>query len=200
MKIAILGGTFNPPHIGHLIIGERAHSVLKLDRVFFIPANIPPIKGKFTEIGKHHRLKMTQLATKDNPHFTVLDWELKRGGVSYTIDTVNEIRAKLSPTEIYLIMGWDQAQIFDKWKDHNKLVELCKLIVFTRPGYESTLPAILKDNGKMLPLYIDISSSMIRDMLMRGESIRYLVPNAVISYIYKHKLYGVKGHDFFLAR
>jgi len=200
MKIAILGGTFNPPHIGHLIIGERAHSVLKLDRVFFIPANIPPIKEKFTEIGKHHRLKMTQLATKDNPHFTVLDWELKRGGISYTIDTVNEIRAKLSPTEIYLIMGWDQALIFDKWKDHDKLVELCKLIVFTRPGYEGTLPAILKDNGKMLPLYIDISSSMIRDMLMRGESIRYLVPNAVISYIYKHKLYGVKGHDFFLTR
>ncbi len=200
MKIAILGGTFNPPHIGHLIIGERAHSVLKLDRVFFIPANIPPIKEKFTEIGKHHRLKMTQLATKDNPHFTVLDWELKRGGISYTIDTVNEIRAKLSPTEIYLIMGWDQALIFDKWKDHDKLVKLCKLIVFTRPGYEGTLPAILKDNGKMLPLYIDISSSMIRDMLMRGESIRYLVPNAVISYIYKHKLYGVKGHDFFLTR
>ena len=200
MKIAILGGTFNPPHIGHLIIGERAHSVLKLDRVFFIPANIPPIKEKFTEIGKHHRLKMTQLATKDNPHFTVLDWELKRGGISYTIDTVNEIRAKLSPTEIYLIMGWDQALIFDKWKDHDKLVKLCKLIVFTRPGYEGTLPAILKDNGKMLPLHIDISSSMIRDMLMRGESIRYLVPNAVISYIYKHKLYGVKGHDFFLTR
>ena len=199
MRIAILGGTFNPPHIGHLIIGERAHSVLKLDRVFFIPANIPPIKEKFTEIGKHHRLKMTQLATKDNPHFTVLDWELQRGGVSYTIDTVNEIRTKLSPTEIYLIMGWDQALIFDQWKAYDKLLELCKLIVFTRPGYEGTLPAILKDS-QTLPLYIDVSSSMIRDMLARGESIRYLVPNAVISYIYKHKLYGVKGHDFFLAR
>jgi len=199
MRIAILGGTFNPPHIGHLIIGERAHSVLKLDRVFFIPANIPPIKEKFTEIGKHHRLKMTQLATKDNPHFTVLDWELQRGGVSYTIDTVNEIRAKLSPTEIYLIMGWDQALIFDQWKAYDKLLELCKLIVFTRPGYEGTLPAILKDS-QTLPLHIDVSSSMIRDMLARGESIRYLVPNAVISYIYKHKLYGVKGHDFFLAR
>jgi len=199
MRIAILGGTFNPPHIGHLIIGERAHSVLKLDRVFFIPANIPPIKEKFTEIGKHHRLKMTQLATKDNPHFTVLDWELQRGGVSYTIDTVNEIRTKLSPTEIYLIMGWDQALIFDQWKDYDKLLELCKLIVFTRPGYEGTLPAILKDS-QTLPLHIDVSSSMIRDMLARGESIRYLVPNAVISYIYKHKLYGVKGHDFFLAR
>jgi len=199
MRIAILGGTFNPPHIGHLIIGERAHSVLKLDRVFFIPANIPPIKEKFTEIGKHHRLKMTQLATKDNPHFTVLDWELQRGGVSYTIDTVNEIRTKLSPTEIYLIMGWDQALIFDQWKAYDKLLELCKLIVFTRPGYEGTLPAILKDS-QTLPLHIDVSSSMIRDMLARGESIRYLVPNAVISYIYKHKLYGVKGHDFFLAR
>jgi len=199
MKIAILGGTFNPPHIGHLIISERAYSVLKLDRVFFIPANIPPIKEKFTEIGKHHRLKMTQLATKDNPHFTVLDWELQRGGVSYTIDTVDEIRAKLSPTEIYLIMGWDQALIFDKWKDPDKLLELCKLIVFTRPGYEGTLPEILR-NSQTLPLHIDVSSSMIRDMLIRGESIRYLVPNTVISYIYKHKLYGVKGHDFFLAR
>jgi len=199
MKIAILGGTFNPPHIGHLIISERAYSVLKLDRVFFIPANIPPIKEKFTEIGKHHRLKMTQLATKDNPHFTVLDWELQRGGVSYTIDTVDEIRAKLSPTEIYLIMGWDQALIFDKWKDPDKLLGLCKPIVFTRPGYEGTLPEILR-NSQTLPLHIDVSSSMIRDMLIRGESIRYLVPNTVISYIYKHKLYGVKGHDFFLAR
>jgi nicotinate-nucleotide adenylyltransferase len=116
MRIGILGGTFNPPHLGHLILAEEVREKLNLDKIFFIPTNIPPHKST-ESVSSWHRFNMVKLAIKSNPYFEVLDLEIKRGGVSFTIDTIKELKSKFPRDEFYLIVGSDLASTFSTWKD-----------------------------------------------------------------------------------
>ncbi len=188
MKIGILGGTFNPPHIGHIVLAKEIYEKLKLDKVLLIPTNIPPHKeseGAEADL----RLKMLELSAKETPAFEVLDIELKRGGVSYTIDTVKELKKIYPQDELYLIVGSDLANGFSSWKDFDQLRKLVKIVVAQRDN------APLKDTEDFISVditQIDTCSSDIRKLIEEGGSIKDLINNNVADYIEKNNLYRNK--------
>ncbi|MEZ5065501.1 MAG: nicotinate-nucleotide adenylyltransferase [bacterium] len=188
-RLGIFGGTFDPIHLGHLIVAELARCLLRLDRVLFVPARIPPHKGPVaTE--PEHRFRMTCLATEGNPHFAVSDLELRREGPSYTVDTLRTLRAE-SPegTDTYLLMGADSARDLETWKDSDILLEEATVVVADRRG-DGEIPARVRERATLLstPL-IEISSSDIRRRVRDGRTIRYLVADSVESYIRSEGLY-----------
>ena len=185
MKIGILGGAFNPPHIGHLVLANESLEKLNLDKVFFIPTNISPHK----EAGgpsASDRLKMAQLVVADNENFEVLDLEIKRGGTSYTIDTVRELKKKYPADEFYLIVGSDLANDFSTWKDFETLRRIGKIVVANRQSY----PLTREDDFILLDItQIDLSSSQIRELIKNKKPIDELVTKEILDYIKQHKLY-----------
>ncbi|MCD6228382.1 MAG: nicotinate-nucleotide adenylyltransferase [Candidatus Omnitrophica bacterium] len=184
-RVGILGGTFNPPHIGHIILAQEVLDKLNLDKILFIPANIPPHKNA-SLIEAKHRLKMVKLSIEGNKNFSLLDCEIKRGGVSYTVDTLRELRKIFPSYEFYLIIGSDLAKDFNTWKDYEEIMKLAKVVVGKRKEFP------LENNNKFIPvdiLEIDISSSLIRDWIKRGWCVRYLLLPKVFDYIVKRKLY-----------
>ncbi len=188
MKIGILGGTFNPVHIGHLILAEEAREKLSLDKVIFIPANLPPHKDDVDIADPQARLRMLKLAVKGNKHFTVSDIEIKRSGRSYTIDTIKALKDKYKNDELYFIIGSDLLKYLEGWKDLNEIFKIVKFIAATRPGYPlENIPAYIKTLGIRA---VDISGFSVRQCVKEGKSFRYLVPEAVFEYINKTKLYG----------
>lgn len=185
-RVGILGGTFNPPHIGHLIIAEQVYQQLGLKKIFFMPDANPPHVDHKEAIPAKHRQKMVELSIADNPHFKLEDCELKRGGISYTYDTVTELLKKHPDYEIYFIIGGDMVEYLPKWYKIDKLVQLVHFVGVKRAGYPLTSPyPILWVD---VPL-IQISSTQIRDKIAAGQSIRYLVPDQVAEYIRKEGLY-----------
>lgn len=186
MKIGILGGTFNPPHLGHLIIANEVKEKLSLAKVFFIPTNIPPHKQAY-KISVKHRLKMIKLAVSGNKSFKVLDIEIKRLGVSYTIDTIEELKRKYPKDDFYLIVGSDLANEFNTWKDFPKLKKQISIVVAWRKLY----PVKYKDGFKVVKVTnLDLSSSQIRELIKKRLSVKYLIPDKVREYINKYKLYN----------
>jgi nicotinate-nucleotide adenylyltransferase len=187
-RIGLFGGTFDPPHIGHLIIAETAWEQLGLEKIYFVPAYIPPHKRgkKCTPVS--HRLAMIQLALKGNRHFDMLDCEIKRRGVSYTIDTLRDIKEQYCDDDLFFILGSDNLQQFNTWKKPDEIVKLAHLVVYERPNIPipRKYSSAIRLNGPLL----DISSTDIRAKAMEQRSIRYLVPKAVEQYILKHRLYG----------
>ncbi|MCK4810199.1 MAG: nicotinate (nicotinamide) nucleotide adenylyltransferase [Candidatus Omnitrophica bacterium] len=185
MKVGILGGTFNPPHIGHLILAQETLDKAGLDRIFFIPTNIPPHKNAIL-VKAEHRLNMVKLSLKENRNFSLLDLEVKRGGVSYTIDTVKELKKKFPRHKFYLIIGSDLAKEFHAWEKYREIQRLVKIIVASREAY----PFSKRENFILMNiLQINISSSLIRGLLQKGFSVKYLVHPDVEKYIKKNKLY-----------
>ncbi|UCC94409.1 MAG: nicotinate-nucleotide adenylyltransferase [Candidatus Omnitrophota bacterium] len=185
MRIGILGGTFNPPHIGHLILAKEVQEKLALDKIFFIPTNLPPHKEPQLP-AVSHRFNMVKCATESNSLFEVLDIEIKRGGTSYTIDTANELKEKFSKADFYLIVGSDLANTFSTWKNFTQVKKLIKIVVAQRKDF----PLQEKDEFILVDItQISISSSRIREMVKQGLSIKYLVNEGVERYIEKHKLY-----------
>jgi len=185
MKIGILGGAFNPPHIGHLGLAKDIFEKLKLDKVFFIPTNISPHK-EGDGPSASDRLQMIKLAVADNENFEVLDLEIKRGGASYTVDTVNELKNNYPGDEFYLIIGSDLANDFSSWKDFENLKKIAKIVVAHRQNY----PLKREDGFILLDItQIDLSSSHIRELIKEKESIERLVTKEVLDYIEQHKLY-----------
>jgi nicotinate-nucleotide adenylyltransferase len=184
MRIGILGGTFNPPHLGHLVLAEEVREKLNLDKIFFIPTNIPPHKEEEI-ISSLHRFNMVKLAIKGNPYFEVLDSEIKRGGISFTIDTVRELKRKFPYDEFYLIVGSDLVSTFSTWKEFDELKKMVKIVVAERENH----PFKSKDFIIVNITQIDISSSQIRKMIKEKRSVRYLVREKVFKYIKRHKLY-----------
>jgi nicotinate-nucleotide adenylyltransferase len=187
----MFGGTFDPIHLGHLLLAEIARESLALERVVFVPARIPPHKGSVPTPAEH-RFRMAELATRDNPHFEVSDLELRRDGPSYTVETLRELR-ELSPrpTELYLLMGADSARDLRSWKDHRTLLEEATLVVLPRRGVApEELPEEVAARATLLasPL-IEISSSEIRRLVRERRSIRYRVPESVEQYIRSEGLY-----------
>ena len=186
-RIGILGGTFNPPHYGHLALAQESLKKLKLDKVVFIPAYMPPHK-EIKDNKAYMRHKMVSLACKGNPRFEVSKIELKKKAVSYSIDTLKNLRCKYGKrAELFFITGSDSLKELESWKDINKILKLANFVVATRPGF----PAVkTKRKVKIVRIpALDISSSMIRSRLRLSRSIRYLVPEKVRKFIIKHKLY-----------
>lgn len=187
MKIGILGGTFNPIHIGHLILAEEAREKLGLDKIVFVPAFLPPHKDNSDIAPAKERLIMVELAIKGNKNFLVSNIEIKRDGRSYTIDTLKEFKKKYPKDELYFIIGSDLLKYLDEWKDLDEIIKLVKFIVVTRPGYPlENIPSYIKT---MEIRAVDVSAFEIRKCIRENKSFRYLVPGVVYNYILKNKLY-----------
>ncbi len=189
MRFGIFGGTFDPPHTAHLIGAELIRERFCLDKILFIPTYIPSHKER-PQVPPAARLKMIHIAIKDNPSFQLLDLEIKRREVSYTIDTVREIMRENQRDSLYLIMGTDQALEFRKWKEPETLLNLLEFIIITRPGYDKgEIDKVLREKADFFELNIGISSTMIKDRIKNGKSIKYIVPEGVREYIIANGLY-----------
>lgn len=185
MKIGIFGGTFNPPHLGHSVLAIEAMEQLKLDKALFVPTNIAPHKQN-DPIDIKRRLDMVKLAFLADKRFKVEDCEIKRGGTSYTIDTIRELKRKYPDGQFYLIIGSDLANDFPRWKEYQEVEKLIKIAVACRDNYP------LKEKGNFILLDIAqlyISSSQIRQLVRDGHCIQHLVREKVADYIEKHRLY-----------
>jgi len=197
-KIGLMGGTFDPVHHGHLVTAEEARFQFGMDKVVFIPAGIPPHKTRKNISHASHRLEMTRLAVGSNPHFTVLDVEINRHGPSYAIDTVDLIREEYDGWEIYFITGADAVLEILTWKKVEELLQKCCFVAATRPGFrlESLgeklvhLHPTCSSRIKTLEVpALAISSTDIRHRVQEGRPIKYLLPEAVEEYLYRHRLY-----------
>jgi nicotinate-nucleotide adenylyltransferase len=197
MKLGILGGTFDPPHNGHLHIAESAQHTLHLAQVVFIPAKLPPHKLDDTITPLDMRVAMLERALKGKPTFVISMIEARRPGPSYTLDTLRELRHDLSPgAELFFIMGMDSLVQLATWHQPAEIVKLAKLAVLRREGFELDLDALeaqvpgVRHSVVMLRAPTsNISASDIRARVQAGESIEGLVPPAVRDYIEKHRLY-----------
>ena len=189
MRLGIFGGTFNPIHLGHLLLAETARDTLKLDRVLFIPANQPPHKAAERLLPGPMRLAMVKLAIRDQPAFAASDIELRRAGLSYTIDTVRLIRAQVPAARLVLIIGQDMLGV--RWASWSELTRLCTVAVARRRG--AAKPARAAGIAWLPMPAIDISSSEIRERLRAGRSVRYLVPPAVERYLRARHAYQQGG-------
>lgn len=212
MKIGIFGGTLNPIHFGHLRSAEEVREAFALDKVLFVPSAFPPHKRIEDVESPRHRIEMARLAIKDNPFFDLSDMEVKRGGFSYSVDTVEEVRRELPDAEIHFILGVDAFFEIESWKDYRRFLSLCNFIIVTRPGYEKmslaeSLPLEVRGefcydsstgcyshiSGHCLNFLevtlLDISSTEIRKRLDTGKSVKYLVPARVEEYILENGLY-----------
>ncbi|WP_442603656.1 nicotinate-nucleotide adenylyltransferase [Paenibacillus sp. KN14-4R] len=194
MRIGIMGGTFDPIHMGHLIAAESARVNGELDEVWFMPTFVPPHKEHAPQASPEQRLEMVRLATESNPHFHVNELELRKGGVSYSIHTVEELIQSNPGYSFYYIIGGDMVQFLPNWFAIAELVLKVKFIGLTRAGYDvdlGQLPPNVASAVTMVNMpYIHLSSTLIRDKVHAGESIRYLVPHAVNAYIKECGLYG----------
>lgn len=200
-KIGILGGTFDPIHIGHLIIAEEARYQLGLDKVVFLPAGKPYFKKNRIVSSQGDRLKMISLGIKDNPLFEVSDLEIRREGPTYSIESIPKIKDQYGGAELYFLIGLDALADIHKWKYPAELLEMCRVVGVKRPGYhdfdwsqiEDKIPGASQKIKIIEVSQIGVSSTDIRMMVKNGISVRYLVPDAVIRYIEEHKLYKSGG-------
>lgn len=188
-KVGILGGTFNPPHIGHLIMANEAYHALQLDEVRFMPNAIAPHKQIEDDPTTDERRNMVEIAIAPYPHFKLETIELDRGGVSYTYDTMVKLCEKEPDNEFYFIIGGDMIDSLHTWYNIDRLVQLVRFIGLKRPG---TLSKTKYDIRMVEAPQIDISSSLIRKRLKTGETLKFLIPDEVEAYIRKEGLYGTR--------
>ncbi len=199
MKIGIMGGTFNPIHNGHLIVTEDVRVKCGLDRVLFITSGQPPHKLKSEVIDAIHRYEMVRRAVSSNPFFEASRIEIDRGGYSYTVNTLRQLKKEYGDgVDFYFIIGADIIPELITWREYEKVFQLCDFIAILRPGHDwPALSAQIKSNEENYGVRIhpvdshlvDISSTEIRERCKRGESIKYLVPDEVEDYIKTKGLY-----------
>ena len=199
-RIGIIGGSYDPIHMAHLVIAQDAAERLELSEVVFIPAAVPPHKQHLKQVDPEHRLNMIRLAVEADIRFSVSDLEIQRGGISYTLDTVRALRAERPDAEWVLIVGSDTLVDLHNWYRIDELLDLCEVASFLRPG-EHDLEEIIekvqvaeRHRRRLLENIIgahlvEISSTEIRMRIAEGLSIRYLVPPEVEMYIFEHGLY-----------
>jgi nicotinate-nucleotide adenylyltransferase len=200
MNIGVLGGTFDPVHIGHLIIAEEARLKLGLSKVLFVPAGQPWLKQDRNITPAVHRVEMVRRAIADNPFFELSTLEVERAGPSYTVDTLTMLGKQLgSRASLFFILGRDTLAELPLWKEPQKVVQLCRLVVPPRLGsrdlkhLEKAIPGLLERVIQLDMPVIGISSSEIRQRIAQGLPIRYLVPPAVEKYITEHRMYPVSA-------
>ncbi|EJW17295.1 nicotinate-nucleotide adenylyltransferase [Paenibacillus alvei] len=191
--VGIMGGTFDPIHLGHLVAAECARETASLDEVWFMPAHVPPHKSHRPSASAEQRLEMAKLAVQGNPHFRVCDWEIRHGGVSYTLDTVKGLREEYPDTEWAWIIGGDMVAYLPQWHHIDELMEQIRFIGLHRPGSNwdtSKIPASWASRliESQMP-QMDISSTDIRQRIAEGRSIAYIVPDQVQQYIARWGLY-----------
>lgn len=199
-KLGILGGTFNPVHIGHLILAQNAMEIFDLSRVLFMPCAQPPHKGCSMLLEPRHRLAMLENALEGELRFDVSDIEIERGGTSYTVDTLAELKTRYPDYSLVFVVGTDTLTELHTWRDIYRVLGMCTVVSLCRPG--SDLLGITEESLNLEPPWperllanvatgrlIDVSSSDIRHRIAEGLSIRYLVPDAVEMYIAEHSLY-----------
>ncbi|MCY8233567.1 nicotinate-nucleotide adenylyltransferase [Priestia endophytica] len=185
-KVGILGGTFNPPHLGHLIIANEALEQYQLDEVWFMPSYSPPHKEKKKVTDSKHRLRMTELAIEDNPCFKLQPIEFEKEGTSYTFETMKLLKDRYQEEQFYFIIGGDMVEYLPKWYNIEELLELVTFIGVKRPHHTISTPySILEADVPQ----IEISSSLIREKYEKQKSIRYFVPENVRNYIEEQGLY-----------
>jgi len=194
VKIGLYGGSFDPVHFGHLIVAQEVYERFGLDRVIFIPAAQSPLKSAAVHASAADRFAMVQAAIEGDPRFAVSDIELRRGGLSYTLDTVQELKAQHPGDTFYWIIGADQAARLPQWHAIERLAEAIEFIAVDRPGSESAAtPAALPIPGLRLHRaqgrLIDISSTELRDRVRRGLPLQYFIPHKALVYLKEHCLY-----------
>ncbi len=198
MNIGVLGGTFNPIHMGHLIIAEEVKARLNLAEVLFVLAGQPWLKANNLISPAEHRVQMVRLAIADEPSFKLSTMEIERAGPSYTIDTIDELRGQIEAGDkLFFILGWDNLMQLPQWREPTRLVTMCRLVPVPRVGYpspdfnslEAAIPGLSQSIIMLDTPQIEISSSEIRDRVARGLSIHHLVPVPVERYIKEQGLY-----------
>jgi nicotinate-nucleotide adenylyltransferase len=200
VNIGILGGTFDPIHIGHLVVAEEARIKLGLREVLFVPAGQPWLKQDHDITPAVHRVEMVRCAITDNPYFKLSTLEVEHPGPSYTVDTLTVLQKQLgSEASLFFVLGRDTLAELPLWKEPRKVVQLCRLVVPPRLGskdlrhLEAAIPGLLNRVIQLDMPIIGISSSEIRQRLAQGLTIRYLVPLEVEKYITEHKIYPTSG-------
>ena len=197
-RVGIMGGTFDPIHIGHLILAQAAFEQLHLDQVMFVPAGKPPHKkDKIITVTGWQRAEMVKLAIEGNDHFVLDTMEIEKQSYSYTFETLGSLCEKYPENEYYFVIGGDSLRDFHTWKHPERIAQYCHLAAAYRPQIEEGFDELLERNRqaygdrfeKIAAPQIDISSSDIRKRAQEGKSIRYYVPDKVYAYIAEHHLY-----------
>jgi nicotinate-nucleotide adenylyltransferase len=212
-SVGILGGTFNPPHLGHLALARYAREELALERVLLMPAHLPPHKSATQDPGAQHRLNMCRLAVEGEPRVSVCSLEIDRPGPSYTVDTLSAIHASHPDAELTFIVGADIARTLPAWREPAKVLELARVAVGARTGASDEevletvaalsrspagggVPRSQRSDGEVrflrMPI-VEVSSSIVRERVARGENVEQLVGPAVARYISEHGLYGSRA-------
>lgn len=195
-KLGIFGGTFNPPHLGHLILAETAAEDLKLDHILFVPAGQPPHKTNRPLAPAAHRLEMVKLATASNPHFEVSTVDMDRPGPHYAVDMMRIFQKQYPHSEFYFLMGSDSLRDLLSWHTPQELIAITNLVVMQRPAIypdlamlTKRLPSLLEKVYFLNAPEIEISSTVIVERLKKKRSVRYQVLDSVLSYLMEHRLY-----------
>ena len=193
MKVCLFGGTFDPPHLGHLIIAQTIFEAENFDQIVFIPAYQPPHKKGLKISPVDQRLEMLNIAIKENPNFIMSDLEIQRKGLSYSIETIMEYKKQnnIKSKDLFYLMGSDSLKQFKKWKEPKMIINESRVIVAIRPGFRpSDIPnwILAKIQFASIPR-IEISSTTIRNRWAEDKTIRYMVTESVWQYINKNKLY-----------
>ena len=198
VRIGVFGGTFDPLHLAHLRVAEEVAEKQRLDKVIFIPAGRPPHRRP-PQASPEHRLAMVRLGVAGNPRFECSACEIRRPGLSFTVDTLAVLKQKHPRARFFLLMGMDQLLELHAWRDVGRLLKLCHVVAFSRPGQPLPKPGSILGPGSaslsaraytvQVVSALDISATLIRRRARLGESLKYLLPDPVIRYLRKHKLY-----------
>jgi nicotinate-nucleotide adenylyltransferase len=202
--VGVFGGTFDPPHLGHLAAAQEALDAAGLDRVVFVPSQQNPLKQDLTSSGVEHRLAMTALAIRDDPRFELSRADIGRNGPSYTVDLLQRLKDELGPgQDLAFIAGMDVLHELHRWREPQRLLELARLLIVQRPGQETLrpedvdrrVPGASRRIEVILTPGVAVSASELRQRVAAGRPIRYLVPDAVAEYIRQHALYEVRSQE-----
>ena len=201
MDIGVLGGTFDPIHLGHLLVAEEVRTQLGLAEIVFVPASQPQLRANSPVAPAEHRVQMIRLALANKPYCKLSTTEIDRAGPSYSVDTIAEFQGQLgAQDELFFILGWDSLAELPQWREPSRLIKLCRLVAVPRPGYslpdlnqlEAKIPGLPRRVILMEKPEIDISATEIRNRVAQGLSIRHLIPESVERYIKQYRLYTMQ--------